>query len=183
MPKTAAQEKLEGYPGHRPANKSMPVPDQEIPPPPRWMGPISTRAYHDLVRVVGPEGMRVMAGSDRLALVMVCEAFEEWRRCRDMIQAEGRYFESGKVVIGDKGEAMVSNRQIKRHPAVGDMQNAWNRIMTGLGKFGLTPFERQKVSAISESKREKTREETMAENRKKALEAAKKKSHIKAVGE
>lgn len=165
MPKTAEQEKLEGYPGHRPVNENAPVPDRDIPGPPKWMGRVSTRAYHDFVRLVGPSGMRVMAKSDRMALVMVCEAFQEWRDCKNLLDTEGRYLDG------------------KRHHAVADLQKWWGLIMTGLGKFGMTPYERQKTKAIGEHKKEKTREEIMAENRKKALEAAKSKAHIKAVNQ
>ncbi len=165
MPKTAEQEKLEGYPGHRPVNKKAPVADRDIPPPPKWMGHISTRAYHDFVRLVGNEGMRVMAKSDKLALSLVCEAFEEWRKCKKILDEEGRYTDG------------------RRHPALVDMQKWWSLLMTGLGKFGMTPYERQKVSTIGEPKKEKTREELMAEKRQSALEAAKAKQHIKAVNE
>lgn len=159
MPKTFEQEKLEGYPGHRPKNTGAPVPNRDIPPPPKWMGRISTRAYHDFVRTVGPDGMNVMAQSDRIALVMTCEAFAEWRECKKIVDLYGRYQESKGV--------------FKRHPAVVDMQNAWNRIMVGLGKFGMTPYERQKVTVLPEEKREETREEKMARRRANAARRAK----------
>lgn len=177
MPKTAEQERLEGYPGHRKVNDSAPKPNRDIPDPPKWMKSVSTRAYHDIVRLVGSDGMRVMGRSDKFALIMLCEAFEEWRNCRDILAKDGRYFESGKVVFDDEGNQHIDNRQIKRHPAVGDMQNAWNRIMMGLGKFGMTPYDRQKVVVLLDDKpKEKTREEILKEKRAKALELVKKKT-------
>ncbi len=178
MPKTEEQQKLEGYPSHH-KKKATKIPvikakDRQIPDPPRWMGRISKRMYHDLVDIVGKEGMKVMAKSDRLALVMVCEAFAEWRECRSTLATEDRYYTSERA----------GNKTIKRHPAVGDMQNAWTRIMTGLGKFGLTPYERQKVSVIvGDKKKKKTREQEMAERRKKAIKAAQDKNHLQAVNE
>lgn len=181
MPKTEEQEKLEGYPGHRPVNKSAPVPDRRIPIPPKWLGKIATRHYHDIARLIGPDGMRVMAASDLFSLAIVCDAYEDYRNCRDLLEKEGPYFDSGKVVALENGEVVISNLQKKRHPAVGDKQNAWVRYMSGLGKFGLTPYERQKVSALPEDKPTQTREEIMAEKRKKAIEAAKSGSHVKKV--
>lgn len=181
MPKTAEQEKLEGYPGHRPVSKNAPVPDMEIPDPPKWMSRIAKRAYYDLVAVVGPEGMRVMAKSDKLALSMVCEAFAEWRECRTVLAKEGRYHKSGKIILDKEGNPVIEQYQIKRHPAVGDMQNAWSRLMTGLGKFGLTPYERQKVVAIAVPESGKPKEKSTTDKRKAALAAAKENAHLKAV--
>lgn len=184
MPKTAEQERLEGYPGHRPVNKSAPEPSRDIPDPPKWLGKIGSRHYHDLVRRIGPKGMRVMGASDRDALAMVCDVYEEYRNCREVLEIEGPYFRSKKVVEVDGTDDVVTEYgPWKRHPAVGDKQNAWTRYMTGLGKFGLTPYERQKVSAFEEDKPKQTREEVMAERRKNAVEAAKNKTHIKAVNE
>ena len=181
MPKTAEQERLEGFPGHRAQNKSAPVPDRDIPSPPKWLGKIASRHYCDLVRRIGPQGMRVMAASDIYALAIICDSYEDYRKCRDILEKEGPYFESGKAIIQEDGSIIWDNLQKKRHPAVGDKQNAWSRYMTGLGKFGLTPYERQKVSVIGEDKPEKTREQLMAESRAKALEAAKNKQHIRKV--
>jgi P27 family predicted phage terminase small subunit len=182
MPKTAEQERLEGYPGHRPVNGSAPVPDSNIPPAPKWLGKIATRHYYDLARRLGNDGMRVLGASDTFALAMVCDTYEEYRKCRDILEEEGPYFQSGRNILNDEGDIIgIDNLQKKRHPAVGDKQNAWSRYMTGLGKFGLTPYERQKVSVISDDKPVQSRDDILAEKRKKALEAAKNKSHIRKV--
>ena len=166
--KTAEQEKLQGYPGHRPKKTNMPIPDyNNLPDPPRWMGRIGKRAYYDLMELVGSKGMRVMAKSDRLALVMVCEAFEEYRNCKNEIKTHGRYW--------------LDKNTMKKHPAITDMQNAWTRIMSGLSKFGMTPYDRQKVTVLPSDKKEKTREELMQEKRALALASAKKKMHLKTV--
>jgi len=168
--KTAEQEKLQGFPGHRPKKANIPVPDQNIPDPPKWMGRIGKRAFYDLKEVVGNTGMRVMARSDRLALVMVAEAFEEYRECKKEIEKTGRYWLDAKGVS-------------KKNSAIVDMQNAWGRVMSGLSKFGMTPYDRQKVTVLSPEKKEKTREELMTEKREKALASAQKRYHLKAVNE
>jgi P27 family predicted phage terminase small subunit len=168
MPKTAEQERLEGYPGHRPVNENPPTPDRNIPNPPKWLGKIAARHYHDLVRRIGPEGMRVMAASDRDALAIVCDVFEKYRNCREFLEKNGRYFdiwdEETKTLVGSK-----------RNPRVIDEQKYWGLYMTGLGQFGLTPYQRKNVSVLPEEKKE-SREDRIAARRKNIVEMAKQKA-------
>ncbi|MCP4161217.1 MAG: P27 family phage terminase small subunit [Deltaproteobacteria bacterium] len=177
MPKTTDQEKLEGNPGRRSLPENEPNPEKKIPAPPKWLGRKATRAYHDLSRIVGSEGMNVMAETDGLALSMLCDAFSEYRDMRLIIEdPEKRFYKSkekaGKILI-------------KRHPAVGDMQDAWKRVVLMLGKFGMTPFDRKGVQVLADSP-EESREDKIAKRRAeaalKAKEAALKGKHIKKVG-
>ncbi|MBA3012674.1 MAG: hypothetical protein KKF12_16740 [Proteobacteria bacterium] len=92
MPKPAELEKLQGNPGHRPVNPNLPVADTAIPGPPKYLGRIAARAYNDLVGLVGTDGMRVMAKSDRLALILICDAWEEYRQCKEEIEDVGQYW-------------------------------------------------------------------------------------------
>ncbi len=172
MPKTAEQERLQGYPGHRPVNSNAPVPDMTIPEPPKRLGRIAKRHYHDVARVVGPDKMRTMGASDIFALTAICEIYQNYRDCRDFLDKHGRYFD----VFED--DVLVDS---KRNPRVIDEIKYWDQYLKGLGKFGLTPYERQKVSTLSEDKPEQTREQAMTEKRKKAVAAAKKGGHIQAV--
>ena len=174
MPKTAEQERLEGYPGHRKPNANAPEADRDIPGPPKWLGNISTRAYHDLVRLVGNDGMRVMAKSDQLALSMVCEAFQDYRRYNDIIEIEGPHYRNGIYKEDEEGNVIVNTIQVKKHPLIAAKENAWQRLMTGLGQFGLTPYQRQKVSAIKVDNVEETPAEKRAKQKQAAIEAAKK---------
>ncbi len=47
--------------------------------------------------------MRVMAKSDRLALVLICDAWEEYRQCKAEIEDVGSYW-------------LLANGSMKRHP-------------------------------------------------------------------
>lgn len=169
--KTAEQEKLEGNPGRRPENKKAPKPDRNIPDPPKYLDRVGVRAYHELVRIVGEEGMKVMAKSDALALSLICDAYSEYRLCRKITQTEQeRYPESGGL--------------IKRHPAITDAANAFARVMNGLKSFGMNPADRAKVNII-ELLPEETPEQIKARDRAEAILKAKKaaqtKTHIKKV--
>ncbi len=190
MPKTKEQEKLEGNPGKRAINKNSPSPDRAIPDPPKFLSRVGKRAYHDLVRMVGNEGMRVMAKTDSLALSLVCDAYAEYRKTRDVVEnLDDRYYISSEkvnVITHKDGSVTTEKSQIiKRHPAVGDAQDAWKRIMQGLGKFGMTPYDRKNVNALEEEEKE-TREDKMARRRAdaalRAKERAKDGKHIKKVG-
>lgn len=180
--KTAEQEKLQGYPGHRKLNESAPVLDTEIPDPPRWLKSISKRAYYDFVKIVGPEGMRVMSKSDRIALVMICEAFEEWRNCRKEIMNQGMYVPVKiKEYIDKKGNLVRETNGIKIHPLMKAKNDAWGMVMKGLSRFGMTPYDRQKVSTVMGKKEDdRPKKKTLADIRKEALKKGK--QHLKAVG-
>lgn len=189
MPKTAEQEKLEGFPGHRPVSENMPEPDRNIPEPPKFLSRVGKRAYHELVRLVGPEGMQTMARSDALALSMVCDAYAEYRLARSEVEnLENRYLISGATKTSENKDGSVKvetfTKQIRRHPAVGDAQDAWKRVMAGLGKFGLTPYDRKSVESLGRPKQE-SREDKIAKRRAEAAEkakiAAQKGEHLKKV--
>ena len=188
--KTIDQEKLEGNPGRRPINDLAPEPKKEIPNPPKFLDRIGKRAYHELSRLVGPDGMNVMAKTDGLALAMICDAYQEYRDTLKILDEDGKYYISSqiKIVKVDEktGKTTTSLKEVrKKHPAVPDMQNAWARVMSGLSKFGMTPYDRKNVKILSPVKKESKKEiaaERRAEAARKAKELqdnAKKGKHIK----
>jgi len=156
--KTAEQEKMEGNPGRRPINENTPMADGKIQGPPKYLSKVGARFYNDLCRVCGPENMRVLSSSDASALALVADAYAEYRLARDVVnELDIRYYTSKeeiKVTFDKKtgAEKITSSKTIKRHPAVGDMQNAWSRVMSGLSKFGMTPYDRKNVVSAPESK-------------------------------
>ncbi len=181
MPKTTDIEKLEGNPGRRQPPINEPRPPKGIPQPPEWLGGKATEAYHELSQIVGPDGMNTMAKTDGIAMAMLCDAFIEYRYARDELEnGTDFYKEDPEAKEGDKplhvniGRYYISkDGLVKRHPAVGDMQDAWKRVAMMLGQFGMTPVARKNVQALGK-KKEKTREQKMAEKRKKMAEVAKK---------
>jgi len=164
MSKPAELEKLQGNPGHRLVNKNAPVPEMVIPKAPKFLDKVATRKYYDLARVAGPEGIRVAGKSDGETLAMTAFAYSRFR--------------AALKILGEKTEYYTTpSGQIKKHPAMGEVSDWWVKYNFGLSKLGLNPYERQKVSAFPEEEKGESREDKMAEFRKKALEAAKKQSH------
>jgi len=169
--KTAEQEKLEGNPGHRPEQKNPAVKIIEVPAPPKYLGRIGARAYHDLTGLLGQSGMQVFAKSDYFVLSLICDAYDEYRTARKTVHNEGRY-------------QTTKSGLKKRHPAIGDAQDAFKRVMSGLTRFGLTPVDRKNVDKIlitTEESREDRIARRRAENALKAQELAKNKKHVKAI--
>ena len=168
MPKTLEQEKLQGYPGHRPVNKNAPVAEMVIPKAPKFLDKVATRKYYDLSRAAGIEGMRVAGKSDGEILAMTAFAYSRFRAALKTLGEKTEYYET-------------PSGQIKKHPAMGEVSNWWVKYNFGLSKLGMTPYERQKVSAIPEEKVEDPQVQTAADKRKAAIVAAKENAHLKAV--
>lgn len=169
--KTAEQEKLEGNPGHRPEQKNPANKIIEVPAPPKYLDRIGARAYYDLTGLLGQSGMQVFAKSDYFALSMICDAYDEYRTARKAVITDGRY-------------QTTSAGLKKRHPAIGDAQDAWKRVMSGLTRFGLTPVDRKNVDKIlitTEESREERLKRRRAESALKAQKLAEEQKHIKAV--
>lgn len=164
--KTAEQERLEGNPGRRPENKNPPNKILEVPDPPKYLGRIGKYAYHQLTKLLGQEGMQVFAKSDYFMLSLICDAYDEYRTARKTLEDEGRYYTT-------KGLK-------KRHPAVGDSQDAWKRVISGLTRFGLSPVDRKNVEKILITTHEPEKL-TPAQRRAEALLKAKNREHIKKV--
>lgn len=188
--KTAEQEKLEGNPGRRPENKSAPKPDPAILEPQKFLNRVATRAYHELVKIVGPEGMQVMAKTDSLALTMICDAYADYRVAVKTIDKYGATVENSAMIetgeLDKKGKKITEKVlvSLKRNPAVGDKQNAWSRVMQGLSKFGMTPYDRKNVSILEllpEESPEEKKARDRADAKIRAKIAAGNKTHIQKV--
>lgn len=188
--KTDNQDKLEGRPGHRKI-KDVPAPSRKIPPPPKSLDAVGKRFYYDLVRLCGDE-MKVLAITDTKALEMLSDAYSEYRAIKNLIpNMDDKYYVSKREITTklheDGSETITESTIIKKHPAVSDMQNAWGRIMQALTRFGMTPYDRQKVGPMLESGTDNkpTRKDELKEKRIKIQEKAKKMAedggHIKEV--
>ena len=181
MSKPLELEKLEGCPGHRPLNKFAPEPNREIPNPPKHLGKIAKRKYSDLVREIGPAGMRVLGASDKDALAAICNIYERLRKCRETLDMYGEYIREFEDIQHEDGTVESVLIKETRRPVVIDEQKYHALYMSGLIQFGLTPSARKNVLAMPDDKPEQTREERIAGQRAKALAAAKDKKHVKAV--
>lgn len=130
-PKPIEQLKLTG--GYRPDRHGTdhPVYPVEAPDPPAYLIDDARDIWQELVPMLVGGG--VMAPAHGFALAMLCNSLARYWQLAAIVDAEG-------VVVDSPGGP-------KRHPAAMAMDHAWDRAMTGLREFGLTPASLGKVQA------------------------------------
>jgi len=68
---------------------------------------------------------------------MVCDAYSDYLEANELVEKNGQTY----VVTNREGIDMI-----KANPATTIKADAWRRVMIGLGKFGLSPSEREKIN-------------------------------------
>ena len=81
--------------------------------------------------------MGVLAHADQISLAITCDAFADYLQADQLIKEHGMIYES----MNREGQKML-----KQNPAVTMKSDAWRRVQIGLGKFGLSPSDREKIS-------------------------------------
>jgi P27 family predicted phage terminase small subunit len=81
--------------------------------------------------------MRVLTAGDRVALMLLCDAYSEWRAAKEAVDTHGMTY----TTVSEKGDVMV-----RRRPEVAIRADAWKRVLRALVEFGLTPASRAGVS-------------------------------------
>ena len=122
---------------------------------PAYLNPTAKKAFTELVKLVGADGMNVLAEADRTALGMLCDQYSIYRTARKEVKSLGLTFES----IGRNGI------QIKARPEVGIMNNAWDRVAKMLVEFGCTPSARSRVDEVEKQEKDAF-EEFLGNNKK-----------------
>ena len=102
-----------------------------VPEPPVWLEGEARAEWDYIVPIL--EGMRVLTLADRASLGAMCEAWGEYRRCSDVVSAEGL------TVVNARGN-------VNRHPASVAQQEAWARWFRLSERFGLSPAARAGMS-------------------------------------
>lgn len=116
------------------------------PPCPHWLDGIAKYAYKELGELL--KDIKVMTVADKKALELLCDAYSEYRRARDVLLKDGFTFESHCV---DKdGNEYVS--MVRPRPENQIAQSAWRRCSDMLKQFGLTPSSRTGVEQLGEEK-------------------------------
>lgn len=105
---------------------------------PSYLNGVAKKAFADLVKLVGADGMNVLAESDKVAMAMLCDQYSIYREARKEVRSEGLTFTS-------EGRA---GTQIKARPEVAIMNAAWDRVGKMLTEFGCTPASRSKVDEL-----------------------------------
>ncbi|HHX9802610.1 TPA: phage terminase small subunit P27 family [Salmonella enterica subsp. enterica] len=125
---------LKGNPGKRAINRDEPKPPVRVPPLPAHF---SKRAKYWHKRIAQELAqMGVLTGMDERALELLIEAYEEYRQHLETLEEEGYTY---------KTTSMAGDTSIKMHPAAALKADAWKRIRSMLGEFGMTPASRSKV--------------------------------------
>ncbi|RKD96763.1 phage terminase small subunit P27 family [Marinifilum flexuosum] len=112
--------------------------------PPAYLNNTAKTAFRELVKLVGADGMNVLAESDRAALGMLCDQYSIYREARNEVRKLGLTFES-------KGR---NGKQIKARPEVQIMNNAWDRVAKMLVEFGCTPSARSRVNELEKQEKD-----------------------------
>lgn len=115
--------------------KTDPVQEMKAP---SYLNGVAKKAFAELVKLVGADGMNVLAESDKTAMAMLCDQYSVYREARKEVRSLGLTYTS-------EGRAGI---QIKARPEVAIMNNAWDRVGKMLTEFGCTPASRSKVDEL-----------------------------------
>lgn len=139
-PKPTALKVLQGNPGKRPLNKREPKPPAGMPKCPTWLDGMARAAWLELAPLL--EQTKVVTESDRKALELLCDAYSEYRRTREIVRKQGATYEA----LTEGGSIMIRPR-----PEVTMAQDAWKRVRAMLQEFGLTPSSRSKIQVVQDA--------------------------------
>jgi len=119
------------------ANPQEPKPPTGRMCEPDWLKGQALWAWRQLSQMLGEQGMKVLTRADRHALMLLCDAYREYREARALVEKEGQVV----TVFTQTGTRPMA------HPAVAISSDAWRRVRLMLVEFGLTPSARSKVKA------------------------------------
>lgn len=156
-PKPTNLKRLLGNPGKRPLNDREPQPRAVAPHAPKWLTGEARALWKRLVPELKALGLLTVV--DGAALAACCQAWEEFVECTAQLKAEGRVVREPVrlKVINAKGlPEEIAGEKLKAHPAVKLQRDAFARVKSFLGEFGLTPASRTRVRAPAPEDKEKS---------------------------
>lgn len=120
--------------------------------PPTWLKERRARQYwRELVPILSRA--RMLAMTDTTALVILAKAYGRWRSFEDFLEENGETYETGRPArkAQDDGEILqTASPMLRPRPEVAMRDKAEDRLVFLLGKFGMTPSDRTRVSALPE---------------------------------
>lgn len=134
---------VRGNPGKRPINKKEPLPAKRIPSTPAHLTDEGQMAWGRLTVLL--DRMGVLTEADGFALERLCDCYSEILALRELIDANGRTYETTST----QGELVI-----KANPAVAMLADADRRFKSYLVEFGLTPAARSKVQIKADDDQE-----------------------------
>ena len=129
-PKPTERKRRTGNPGKRklPEPKSLVLAQDTSPTPPQGLGEAGLVVW----RRVWDAGSDWLAPGDVTILEMLCRQVDEITRWQEILDAEGVTF-------------ATRNGFIRVHPAVAQIRELEQRIVTNLGLCGFTPADRSRL--------------------------------------
>jgi P27 family predicted phage terminase small subunit len=121
-------------------NPSEPVLPSVIPPIPTWLSEDGQKAFAELSTLL--YDMAVLTQADELALTLLCDAYSEYKKAKEVVNELGATVE----VVSREGNSKPTIR-----PEVQIANQSFVRVFQLLKEFGLTPSSRAKVNAIENS--------------------------------
>jgi len=118
-------------------NPNEPVLPSVIPPIPTWLSEDGQKAFAELSTLL--HDMSVLTQADELALTLLCDAYSEYKKAKEVVNELGATME----VISREGNSKPTIR-----PEVQIANQSFVRVFQLLKEFGLTPSSRAKVNAI-----------------------------------
>lgn len=141
--KPTAVKRAEGNPGRRPLNEKEPSAGKR-PKKPRGLDKISSRFWDEFCEMA--QDMGVLDRADALAIELMARAYAEWRACDEFCKGHNGGFYTSKTASG--GQIM------RQFPQMAAGADAWRRLRSMLGEFGLTPSARVRLGGPGEQEDE-----------------------------
>ena len=118
-------------------NENEPKLPSVIPPIPTWLSEDGQKAFSELSTLL--HDMSVLTQADELALTLLCDAYSEYKKAKEIVNELGATME----VTSREGNSKSVIR-----PEVQIANQSFVRVFQLLKEFGLTPSSRAKVNAI-----------------------------------
>jgi len=118
-------------------NENEPKLPSVIPPIPTWLSEDGQKAFSELSNLL--HDMSVLTQADELALTLLCDAYSEYKKAKEVVNELGATME----VTSREG-----NTKSVIRPEVQIANQSFVRVFQLLKEFGLTPSSRAKVNAI-----------------------------------
>lgn len=131
--KTLQRKKLEGNPSKESLDHREPRPTVGAPTLPSTLTPLGVAFGKGLIKAMSKNG--TIDQADGWALECVCTAYADHRQAVDLLAEVGLTYRSDTPT----GEI------VRAHPAVAIRNDAWRRVLKGLGELGLTPLSRGRI--------------------------------------
>ena len=120
-------------------NVRAPIPKAGLPPKPSHLTPDASQIWDEVTPQL--EERRVVTHADQYALVLLCEAYAEYRQARAVLAQHGLTYETQNA----GGATMMRSR-----PENAIAADSWRRARMAMAAFGLDPASRGRVETVPE---------------------------------